>query len=137
MMKDSSTSHSLGGITKFTKRSTFVSTMLKFAAIGLVAGLSLFDSQTAGAETPKRGGTLVIGHGSIRHLNPAVQSGSATGVPGTQIFASLVQLDENFKVKPYLAESWSISVNVLTYTIKLVKGVTFHDGKPVTSADVA
>jgi hypothetical protein len=41
------------------------------------------------------GGTLVIGHVSLRHLNPAIQSGNATGVPGMQIFAGLVQLDDN------------------------------------------
>ena len=35
-----------------------------------------------------------------------------------------------------LAESWSISDDGLTYVFNLRKGVTWHDGKPFTSADV-
>lgn len=90
------------------------------------------------AETPKRGGTLTVGGGAgIRHLNPAVQSGSATGVPGTQLFAGLVRIDENFEPHPYLAERWEVSDDGLSYTFHLVKNAKFHDGKPITSEDVA
>jgi len=50
------------------------------------------------------GGTVVVGHVSLRHLNPAIQSGNATGVPGNQIFAGLVRLDDKFAPQPYLAK---------------------------------
>jgi len=41
------------------------------------------------AEDAKKGGTLTMSIPQTpRHLNPAVQSGTATGVPGTQLFAS-------------------------------------------------
>jgi peptide/nickel transport system substrate-binding protein len=84
------------------------------------------------------GGTLVVGAGAgVRHLNPAVQSGGATGVPGTQIFAGLVRIDDKFIPHPYLAKSWTVSDDGRTYTFKLVEGATFHDGKPITSEDVA
>ncbi len=83
------------------------------------------------------GGTLVIGHVSLRHLNPAIQSGNATGVPAMQIFAGLVQLDDKFQPQPYLAKSWEVSEDKLTYAFRLVEGATFHDGKPITSEDVA
>ena len=72
-------------------------------AIALVAIAGLAGPSTA-AE-PKRGGTLVVGAGAgVRHLNPAVQSGGATGVPGTQIFAGLVRIDDKFVPHPYLAK---------------------------------
>ena len=89
------------------------------------------------AGTPKRGGTLVWSIGSTpRHLNPAVQSGIATGEPGAQLFATPLRFDENWNPQPYLAKSWEISTNGLSVTLNLVKGATFHDGEPITSEDV-
>ena len=87
---------------------------------------------------PKQGGTLVMAIQSTpRHLNPAVQSGIATGVPGTQLFATPLRFDENWNPQPYLARSWTISDDGLTVTLKLVRNATFHDGQPITSRDVA
>ena len=84
------------------------------------------------------GGTMVIGTGeNPRHLNPAVQSGTATAVPGTQLFASPLKYDEDWQMQPYLAESWSVSDDGLSVTLNLVKNAVFHDGQPVTSEDVA
>ncbi|MDE4174489.1 ABC transporter substrate-binding protein [Phaeobacter sp. PT47_59] len=84
------------------------------------------------------GGTLVIASTQVpRHLNGAVQSGIATAVPSTQIFASPLRYDENWEPQPYLAKSWEISEDGLKVTLNLVENATFHDGKPVTSEDVA
>ncbi len=86
----------------------------------------------------RRGGTLVIASSQVpRHLNPAVQSGIATGVPGTQIFASPLKFDGDWNPQPYLAESWETAPDGLSVTLNLVKNATFHDGQPVTSEDVA
>lgn len=83
------------------------------------------------------GGTLVIASTQVpRHLNGAVQSGIATAVPSTQIFASLLRYDDGWEPQPYLAESWSTSEDGLSTTFNLVKGATFHDGMPITSEDV-
>jgi peptide/nickel transport system substrate-binding protein len=72
-----------------------------------------------------------------RHLNGAVQSGIATAVPSTQIFASPIRYDENWEPQPYLAKSWETSEDGLTVTLNLVDNATFHDGEPITSEDVA
>jgi peptide/nickel transport system substrate-binding protein len=88
---------------------------------------------------PKHGGTLsfLATAGVPRHFNPAVISGSATAMVGTQIFASPLRYDENWNPLPYLAESWQTSKDGLSVTLKLVKGATFHDGHTITSEDVA
>ena len=88
-------------------------------------------------DTPVRGGIVRTMEGGYRTLNPAVQSGAATAMPGSQIFAGLIQIGENFEPKPYLAESWVIATDQKSVTFKLVAGATFHDGKPITSVDVA
>ncbi len=111
---------------------------LKDIAIGS-AGLAIggIHAERALAETPKRGGALSIVHSQFSHLNVAIQSGVATMVPGAQIFAGLVRLDANYQPLPYLAKSWENSADGLTWTFRLVNNATFHDGKPITSADVA
>ena len=51
------------------------------------------------------------------------------------IFSSLVGRDAKMKVIPDLAQSWDIP-DSLTYVFHLRRGVNFHDGRPLTSADV-
>ena len=109
--------------------------LFALSALALSAGLAI---QAAQAEEPKQGGTLVMAiQQTPRHLNPAVQSGTATGVPGTQLFASLLRYDDGWEPQPYLAKSWEVSDDGLSVTVNLVEGATFHDGEPITSEDVA
>ena len=110
--------------------------LIKTLATSAAAAALLATS--AMAEEPKRGGTLTMAlQQTPRHLNPAVQSGTATGQPGTQLFASLLRYDEGWEPQPYLAETWEVSEDGLSVTVNLVKGATFHDGAPITSEDVA
>ncbi len=80
--------------------------------------------------------TLIIGNQSMRTLNPAVQSGSATGLPGAQLFAGLVLLDDKFAPRPYLARRWEVSKDGLVYRFELVDNAVFHDGRPIKASDV-
>lgn len=52
------------------------------------------------------------------------------------IYDSLVDIDQDLKTVPGLAEEWSISSDNLTWTFKLRDNVKWHDGEPFTSADV-
>ncbi len=51
------------------------------------------------------------------------------------IFNSLVKKDEKFDYVPELASNIQRSDDGLTFTFTLRDGVTFHDGRPFTSAD--
>ncbi len=93
---------------------------------------------SAGAAFAQQANTLVWGTTQApRHLNPAVQSGVATMMPGAQIFASPLRFDDKWQPQPYLAESWSFQDDGMSLLLKLVPNAKFHDGRPVTSEDVA
>ncbi len=46
-------------------------------------------------------------------------------------------MDGQLKIQPALAESWDVARDGLSVTFKLRPNVKWHDGKPLTSADVA
>ena len=109
----------------------------KFGLAALAATVAAGAATAVAADTPKKGGTLVMVSSQVpRHFNPAVQSGIATMAPGAHIFATLVRADADWKIHPYLAKSWTTSADGKSVTFKLRTDATFHDGKPVTSADV-
>lgn len=105
-------------------------------ASALAATLPVWSAHAQ--EAGKRGGTLVIGSNQVaRHLNGAVQSGFATALPSTQLFASPLRFDDKWNPQPYLAEKWALSADGKSFTLNLRRGAVFHDGRPITSADVA
>ena len=53
-----------------------------------------------------------------------------------QLYEPLLYWDHDYKVQPAVAESVAPSADAKTWTIKLRKGVTFHNGKDVTPEDV-
>jgi peptide/nickel transport system substrate-binding protein len=109
---------------------------MKCTCLRVIAFAMLLVSAPAwGQAEPRR--TLVVGMGSVvRHLNPAVQAAPVNTV-GVQIFAGLVRFDSGWEPQPYLAESWTWQDDGKSLLVRLVKGATFHDGRPITSEDVA
>jgi len=88
------------------------------------------------AATPVMGGTVVYLSSKIPSLNP-LHSAYEVGLVTSQIFASLTRMNENNEISPYIAESWEISNGGKTYTFHIAPNANFHDGKPVTSEDLA
>jgi peptide/nickel transport system substrate-binding protein len=89
------------------------------------------------AQEPKYGGTLVISlWGDPPTLVPNFNVDYLTHAPASKILGALVEHDVSGNAVPYLAESWSISQDGLTYTFNLVENATWHDGEDFTSADV-
>src|ERR1041384_6165904 len=52
------------------------------------------------------------------------------------IYETLTKINEDGSTSPLLAESWTASPDLKTYTFKLRKGVKFHNGEPFNSAAV-
>lgn len=91
----------------------------------------------AQAETPRYGGTIVVGTTSDpQTLNSALHTSSVEHIVDSKIFEALIWFDLDYTPQPRLAESWTISPDGLTYTFNLIRNATWHDGEPFTSADV-
>ena len=75
-----------------------------------------------------------------RTLSPNFSSDTGGYAPSSNIYSHLVTMDWGVvKGTPAygdLAESWETSEDGKTVTFKLYKNVKWHDGKPLTSADV-
>ena len=62
---------------------------------------------------------------------------NSVAVVGGTIYEGLTEIDKDLKVRPALAEAWTVSPDGLNYVLKLRGGVMFHDGSPMTAEDVA
>ncbi len=107
--------------------------LVLFAAVALILGV-------AGPALAAPEGTMTWGvHITLasRWLDPAETEGIIT--PFMVLYAlhdALVKPMPAGPNTPSLAESWSQSKDGLTYEFVLRKGVKFHNGDPVTAADV-
>ncbi len=115
---------------------------------GVYFGRGLFDRSKTSSEatvTPvaanvpdtSGGGTLVEGDlGAPATLNPLLASSQTERDLAKLIFSSLIRVDGSGTPQPDLADSWTVSDDNLTYTVKLRPEVTWHDGKPFSAQDV-
>lgn len=88
-------------------------------------------------EQPRRGGTLIWGHSETTQNLDIHQTGTASTLRLLQnVHDSIVTVDRSFKILPNVAESFDVSTDLLSYTFHLRPGVKFHNGAPVTAADV-
>jgi peptide/nickel transport system substrate-binding protein len=87
--------------------------------------------------SPRHGGTFIYAlEGEQANLNPFLISTSDVVPIQVNLYSTLLTQDLNSNFVPSLAESYRVSADGLTYTFRLVKNATWHDGKPCTSADV-
>src|SRR5687768_9148801 len=109
--------------------------MRRFLALAFLV-LALAVPVTADAQ--KKGGVLKIGNlGEPPSLDPHWGTQTITEVLTNHVFEGLYSLDEKYQPIPMLADGMpTVSKDGLTYTIKLRKGIKFHNGKEMTSDDV-
>jgi len=100
------------------------------AALGLSLGL-LATQVGAG------GGTLTVGAvGGIAPLNPVITRITVAANLFDVLFTSLLTYDADTIIAPGLASSWEASEDRRVWHFQLRDDLTFHDGAPVTAADV-
>jgi len=83
------------------------------------------------------GGTFVVCCGSEpRHLNLNIATDIPTKEIGNPLYSKLVGMKRDLSPRADLATDWSVSTDTLAYTFRLQAQARWHDGTPVTSADV-
>ena len=91
-------------------------------------------SAPAAPEAAKR--VLRVTFSWPNRIDPAVGNDYASSTSLANLYDSLVFPNAKGLVDPWLAESWDVSDDGLTYTFHLRKDAKFHDGTPVKASDV-
>jgi peptide/nickel transport system substrate-binding protein len=115
-----------------------------FIGLGLVASACSSDDGDSAEPTP--GATTTIPQvATLRFANTSAEKNitpwtQGSGYPGyymmTLVYDTLAWLDPDGKPQPWLAREYNADSAGLRWTVRLHEGVTFHDGRPLTSADV-
>jgi peptide/nickel transport system substrate-binding protein len=83
------------------------------------------------------GGTFRIALGaSLRTLDPAKTTIGEEYIYCNLVFNGLTRMREDLVVEPELAEAWTFSEDLKTWTFTLRRGVKFHNGREMTAQDV-
>ncbi len=117
------------------ERIVFILSLVIFA-IGLFTGIITLSNHFT-TIIPQFGGTYREGVvGSPRFINPLLATSDTDRDLTTLIYGGLVRLGEDGIIIPDLAESWTVSSDGKTYTIRLKSNTYFHDGEKITADDV-
>ena len=109
------------------------------ASAGAVGVAALAPHQSLFAADAKKGGRLVIaipGGATSDTLDPRTFSSLYMGTHGFMFGNCLTEIGVNGELVGELAESWEGFDSAKRWRFKLRQGVTFHDGREMTSEDV-
>jgi peptide/nickel transport system substrate-binding protein len=129
----------------FTASIAALALALAFAACGGSSSTSSSSSasatsagSTASAGTPQPGGDVIIARTQdTTSLDKTTVFDNESIWVFEQCFETLYTVTPDGKgVKPWLATSYDLSPDKLTYTFHLRPGVKFHNGQPMTADDV-
>lgn len=103
----------------------------------LISGCERHDPSATRSAEPVSGGTLI--YATDREptcLDPHVAGDMPQVFLAQQVLDSLVSMDAQGTIGPWLAKRWEISADGLTYTFYLREDVRFTDGTPFNAAAV-
>src|SRR2546428_8884040 len=116
-------------------------TLFTVLALVVLSGSRVGRVPAAGraAGTPRRGEILLAAIAAdAPSLDPHQETTFATMELVAPLYSTLLQIDPLSypKIIGDAATEWKIAPDGLTYTFKLRGGIRFHDGSPLTAADV-
>jgi peptide/nickel transport system substrate-binding protein len=109
----------------------------RLLAAGLIAAGTMMSGPAALAQPAPGGGTIrTMINSDLRSTDPGVNRDLNSDTITMHMLEGLVAYREDLTVGPMLAQKVELSADGTTYTFTLRDGVTFHNGQPLTSADV-
>ncbi len=109
--------------------------------LGLGAVVAFFFAIRAGGDDGgpaiRPGGVLRVGVVGVQSLDPIDAREPVDVMVADQIFDTLVAYDPaTLEPRSGLAAAWEVNPEQTVFTFRLAEAATFHDGTPVTAADV-
>ena len=121
----------------FTARKPLLGRALTAIAVVGVATFALAGcTPSTGTDTADANAISMGITTSPTSLDPNVASSADDALIIRQVFDSLVVQTADHEFEPWLADSWVVSEDGLTYTFTLKEGVSFHDGTPFNAEAV-
>jgi peptide/nickel transport system substrate-binding protein len=107
-----------------------------FMGILVLVALALIMGFHSKSNADDKNVITAVLHSALKTLDPHNNTTLIAQTHGFMVYDTLFSMDEKFEIRPQMVETWQVSNDKLTYTFKLRDGLRWHDGKPVTSADV-
>lgn len=85
---------------------------------------------------PVRGGTLQLFSTYPDTLNPILTTNKYVKEMLSTVYEGLTKLDNQLNPVPVLAEKWSVSQDLNSWTFYIKKDISWHDNIPLTAEDV-
>lgn len=138
-MKPSKSSSATGSVAQFSPDMSRRDVLRSAGLLGLMSAASLpVGTMFASEAHSASGGTLEVGISRPAQTLEPLRIADEGGIPVVGSFGQyLAWVDQDYKLNPMLAESWSSDETGKIWTFKIRPGVTFNDGRKLTAADVA
>lgn len=109
---------------------------MKIKLLRLAAMVALAGATSMAAAQDTENVLRMVPQADLKVLDPIWTTAFVTRDHGYMVYDTLFGIDEQGKVQPQMVDTYSSNEDGTHWTLTLRDGLVFHDGKPVTSADV-
>jgi peptide/nickel transport system substrate-binding protein len=109
---------------------------MRMAAALLPLLLAVVAGPTTGVWAQQGGELVVAIPQDVLTMDPLQQAARIDQLVLMNVFDNLVIRDDQMRIRPHLAESWSVTRDGTLWRFRLRRGVRFHNGEPFNAAAV-
>jgi peptide/nickel transport system substrate-binding protein len=110
--------------------------LFRLARATLLAAAVLAGAPATAQTVPPERILRIVPNADLQTLDPINTTAGVVQSHAHMIYDQLFGRDANQRPQPQMVDAWSVSNDALTWRFTLRDGLAFHDGAPVTAADV-